>query len=116
MNDSKGHDMNPTTTPADGPDRRAWIGLAVLAVPCMVVTMDLTVLFLALPKLVADLQPSATQQLWITDIHGVLSGAALTRMGPLRHRCGRRQVLVICGGAFGAASLLAPLSHRPEQL
>jgi hypothetical protein len=34
--------MTPTTT-ADA-DRRAWIGLAVLAVPCMLVTMDLTVL------------------------------------------------------------------------
>ncbi|MDQ2631245.1 MAG: MFS transporter, partial [Actinomycetota bacterium] len=61
-----------TPTPSATADRRAWIGLAVLAVPCMLVTMDLTVLFLALPKLVADLDPSATQQLWITDIYGFL--------------------------------------------
>ena len=105
-----------TSTTADRADRRAWIGLAVLAVPCMLVTMDLTVLFLALPKLVADLDPSATQQLWITDIYGFLIAGALILMGSLGDRVGRRKVLVIGGAAFGAASLLAALSQSPEQL
>jgi DHA2 family multidrug resistance protein-like MFS transporter len=36
--------------------RREWIAPAVLSLPCMLVTMDLTVLFLALPKLAADLR------------------------------------------------------------
>ncbi len=105
-----------TSTPTDGAERRAWIGLAVLAVPCMLVTMDLTVLFLALPKLVADLDPSATQQLWITDIYGFLIAGALILMGSLGDRVGRRKVLVIGAVAFGAASLLAALSQSPEQL
>lgn len=108
--------MTPTSTPGNGAERRAWIGLAVLAVPCMLVTMDLTVLFLALPKLVADLDPSATQQLWITDIYGFLIAGALILMGSLGDRFGRRRVLVIGGTAFGAASLLAALSQSPEQL
>jgi DHA2 family multidrug resistance protein-like MFS transporter len=82
----------------------------------MLVTMDLTVLFLALPKLVADLDPSATQQLWITDIYGFLIAGALILMGSLGDRIGRRKVLVIGGAAFGAASLLAALSQSPEQL
>ena len=106
---------SPSTTAA-GAERRAWIGLAVLAVPCMLVTMDLTVLFLALPKLVADLDPSATQQLWITDIYGFLIAGALILMGSLGDRVGRREVLVIGAAAFGAASLLAALSQSPEQL
>jgi MFS transporter, DHA2 family, multidrug resistance protein len=105
-----------TSTSADGADRRAWIGLAVLAVPCMLVTMDLTVLFLALPKLVADLDPSATQQLWITDIYGFLIAGALILMGSIGDRIGRRKVLVVGGAAFGGASLLAALSQSPEQL
>ena len=109
--------MTPTTSPTAAiAERRAWIGLAVLAVPCMLVTMDLTVLFLALPKLVADLQPSATQQLWITDIYGFLIAGALILMGSLGDRFGRRKVLVIGAGAFGTASLLAALSQSPEQL
>jgi DHA2 family multidrug resistance protein-like MFS transporter len=105
-----------TSTTADQTDRRAWIGLAVLAVPCMLVTMDLTVLFLALPKLVADLDPSATQQLWITDVYGFLIAGALILMGSLGDRIGRRKVLMAGGAAFGAASLLAALSQSPEQL
>jgi len=40
--------------------RREWIGLAVIALPCLLYAMDLTVLFLAVPKLSADLEPSAT--------------------------------------------------------
>jgi hypothetical protein len=47
--------------------RREWVGLAVLALPCFLYSMDLTVLYLALPKLSADLQPSSTQLLWITS-------------------------------------------------
>ena len=32
--------------------------------------MDLTVLYLAVPSLTADLEPSSTELLWITDIYG----------------------------------------------
>ena len=31
--------------------RREWIGLAVIALPCLLYSMDLTVLFLAVPQL-----------------------------------------------------------------
>ncbi|HHI1447312.1 TPA: fluoroquinolone efflux MFS transporter QepA, partial [Escherichia coli] len=37
--------------------RREWIGLAVVALPCLVYAMDLTVLNLALPVLSRELQP-----------------------------------------------------------
>ena len=39
--------------------RREWIGLAVIALPCLLYSMDLTVLFLAVPQLSADLDPAA---------------------------------------------------------
>ena len=38
--------------------RREWIGLAVLALPCLLYAMDLTVPNLAVPHLSAGLQPS----------------------------------------------------------
>ncbi|MEA2130581.1 MAG: transporter, family, multidrug resistance protein, partial [Solirubrobacteraceae bacterium] len=103
-----------TTTNRAG--RREWIGLAVLALPCMLVTMDLTVLFLAVPKLTAALNPSTTQLLWITDIYGFLIAGALVIMGTLGDRIGRRRVLLSGAAAFGAASLLAALSSSPEML
>src|SRR5690606_40606977 len=52
--------------------RREWIGLAVIAVPCLLYSMDLNVLNLAIPHLTADLNPSSTQLLWIVDIYGFL--------------------------------------------
>ena len=52
--------------------RREWIGLAVIALPCLLYSMDLTVLNLAIPALSADLQPSSAQLLWIVDIYGFL--------------------------------------------
>ena len=48
-------------TPKAG--RREWIGLAVLALPCLLYSMDLTVLELAVPKLSADLKPTSSQLL-----------------------------------------------------
>ena len=56
--------------------RREWVGLAVLALPCLLYSMDLTVLNLAVPKLTAALRPTSTELLWIVDIYGfVLAGA-----------------------------------------
>jgi DHA2 family multidrug resistance protein-like MFS transporter len=49
-------------------ERREWIALAVIALPCLLYSMDLSVLYLALPSLTADLKPSSGQLLWITDI------------------------------------------------
>ena len=51
---------------------KEWIGLTVLTLPCLLVSMDLTVLYLAVPHLTADLSPSAAQLLWIVDIYGFL--------------------------------------------
>jgi hypothetical protein len=39
--------------------RREWVGLAVIALPCLLYAMDLTVLNLAVPHLSADLRPSS---------------------------------------------------------
>jgi MFS transporter, DHA2 family, multidrug resistance protein len=50
--------------------RREWTGLAVIALPCLLYSMDLTVLELAVPKLSADLEPTSSQLLWIIDIYG----------------------------------------------
>src|SRR6266704_4517173 len=63
--------------------RREWIGLAVLALPCLLYAMDLSVLNLAVPALSADLRPSSTQLLWIVDIYGFIVAGSLVTMGTL---------------------------------
>ena len=60
--------MNAASTAKAG--RREWIGLAVIALPCLLYSMDLTVLNLALPSISADLKPTNSQLLWIVDMYG----------------------------------------------
>src|SRR5712671_2517840 len=96
--------------------RREWIGLAVLALPCMLYSMDLTVLDLAIPSLTADLKPSSTQLLWIIDIYGFLVAGSLITMGTLGDRIGRRRMLLIGAAAFAAGSVLAAFSRSAEML
>src|SRR5512134_4199231 len=107
--------MNSTTTPIRA-GRREWIGLAVLALACLIYVMDLTVLHLAVPTISEDLQPSSTQLLWIIDIYGFMVAGFLVTMGTLGDRIGRRRLLTIGAAAFGIVSLLAAFSTSPEML
>lgn len=95
---------------------RQWWGLAILALPCLIYSMDLTVLNLAVPRIAADLRPTSTQLLWIVDIYGFMLAGALFTMGAIGDRIGRRQLLMIGAVAFGLASLLAAYSTTAVQL
>ncbi|WP_067847629.1 MFS transporter [Nocardia lijiangensis] len=102
-----------TVRPAEGAasvavgSRRAWLGLGVLLLPVLLVSMDISVLFLAMPTLTVDLDPSAAQQLWILDIYGFLIAGLLITMGNLGDRIGRRNILLAGATVFGIASVLA---------
>src|SRR6266568_8868544 len=96
--------------------RREWVGLAVIALPCVLYAMDLTVLNLAVPHLSADLKPTSAQLLWILDIYGFLVAGSLITMGTLGDRIGRRRLLLSGAAAFGVASLLAALSTSAGML
>ncbi len=96
--------------------RREWVGLAVIALPCMLYSMDLTVLNLAVPALSADLKPSGAELLWIVDIYGFMVAGCLITMGTLGDRIGRRRLLLIGAAAFGVASVLAAFSTTPALL
>lgn len=96
--------------------RRAWLGLAALCLPVLIVSMDVSVLFFAAPDIAATLRPSATQQLWIFDVYGFVLAGLLLTMGALGDRFGRRRLLVIGAVAFSAASAIAAWSTSPEAL
>src|SRR4051812_17896779 len=96
--------------------RLEWIGLGVLALPCLLFSMDLTVLYMAVPDLAADLHPSSVQLLWITDIYGFMLAGLLLTMGGLGDRIGRRRLLLIGAAAFGLASMLAAFSTSAPML
>ena len=96
--------------------RREWIGLGVLALPALLISMDLSVLYLAVPRLSAALRPSSVQLLWITDVYGFLLAGSLLPMGALGDRIGRRKLLMIGGTAFALASVLAAFSTSAATL
>jgi MFS transporter, DHA2 family, multidrug resistance protein len=87
--------------------RREWTALGVLMLPLLLVSMDVSVLYFAIPAISADLNPSGTQQLWIFDIYAFVLAGLLMTMGSLGDRVGRRRLLLIGAAAFGAASLTA---------
>ena len=96
--------------------RKEWIGLCVIALACLLYVMDLSVLYLAVPSLTRDLEPTSAQLLWITDIYGFLVAGFLITMGTLGDRIGRRRVLLIGAAAFGTASVLAAFAPSAELL
>jgi DHA2 family multidrug resistance protein-like MFS transporter len=109
--------VNPVASPASTKaGRREWLGLAVIALPCLLYSMDLTVMNLALPALSRALKPSSAELLWIVDIYGFLLAGSLITMGMLGDRIGRRRLLLIGAAAFEVASVLAAFSTNATML
>lgn len=99
-----------------GATARDRLGVAVLVLPALLASMDLSVLFMASPWISADLNPTASQFLWIMDIYGFMMAGLLITMGSVGDRIGRRRLLLIGAVAFGAASLLAAFAQSAEML
>lgn len=94
----------------------AWVGLAVLALPTLLVSMDMTILYLATPALSAELRPTGSELLWISDSYGFLVAGALICMGNIGDQIGRRKLLLVGALFFGLASVLAAFSSSPALL
>lgn len=102
------------STPRAG--RREYLGLAVLTLPTIILSLDMSVLFLAQPHIAADLGAGGLQQLWISDIYGFVVSGFLITMSALGDRIGRRRLLFIGAAAFGVVSILAAYSTDPITL
>ncbi|MDH6142131.1 DHA2 family multidrug resistance protein-like MFS transporter [Kitasatospora sp. GP30] len=95
---------------------RAWLGLAVLCLPTLLVAIDTTALLLALPRLSAELGAGSVQQLWISDSYGLMVAGLVITMGTLGDRIGRRRLLLIGAAAFAVLSVLAAFAVSPLML
>ena len=96
--------------------RSRWLGLAVLTLPVILTSMDITILHIAIPTITHELTPSSSQTLWILDAYGFLLAGLLIVMGNIGDRIGRRRLLLIGAALFGAASILAAFAPSPEVL
>lgn len=95
---------------------RSWAALGILTLAVLLLAIDGTVLALAVPALTADLDPTATQLLWIGDIYSFALAGLLVTMGNVADRIGRKRLLLIGSLGFGASSLLAAFATSPEML
>ncbi len=82
----------------------------------LLLAIDATVLYLAVPSLTADLNPTANQILWIGDVYSLAIAGLLVTMGTLADRIGRKRLLMIGSAAFGLASLLGAFAPNAELL
>lgn len=93
---------------------RQWASLVVLLFAQFVLSIDLTVLNVALPQLTAELQPTSDQQLWIVDAYSLVLAGLLASASSLSDRLGRKKMLL--GGAlvFCLGSALILFANSPE--
>jgi EmrB/QacA subfamily drug resistance transporter len=92
------------------PSPARWLALAVLCVSLLMVTLDNTVLNVALPTLERDLHATTTELQWIVDAYVVVFAGLLLVMGSLADRIGRKRVFLAGLAAFAAGSAWAAFS------
>ena len=107
-----------TRVDLDGPapSYRRWVTLSVLCVTLLLISLDNTVLNVALPTIVRRLGASSSQLQWVVDAYAVVFAGLLLSLGALGDRVGRKWVFI--GGlvVFGGGSASAAWSASPDRL
>jgi MFS family permease len=116
-----GDGRGPSLTSSDrsvsqGEGGRRWATLSVLCVTLLLISLDNTILNVALPSIVRSLHATSSQLQWIVDAYAVVFAGLLFTLGALADRVGRKWVFM--GGliVFGAGSALAAFSGSPDRL
>ncbi|WJK35187.1 DHA2 family efflux MFS transporter permease subunit [Solwaraspora sp. WMMA2065] len=93
-----------------------WAVLAVLSLAYFLTQLDVAVLAVAVPSIMADLDASADQVVWSLSAYIFLLAMALITAGRLGDLYGRRRIFLIGVAVFTAASVAAGLAQGPGQL
>jgi EmrB/QacA subfamily drug resistance transporter len=96
--------------------RRRWWTLAVLSISLIVISLDNTILNVALPSIARDLDASASDLQWVVDAYMLVFAGLLLTAGSLGDRFGRRRALSAGLLVFGVGSVLAAISGDTAQL
>lgn len=96
------------TGPAPAPaNPHRWLVLAIVSVALLLIVIDMTVLYTALPRLTHDLAATASAKLWIVNIYALVVSGLLLGMGTLGDRLGHKRLFLAGLAVFGIASLCA---------
>ncbi|MET0590326.1 MAG: MFS transporter, partial [Naasia sp.] len=96
--------------------RARWLLLAVVSSGLLLIAIDNSVLYTALPTLQAELGADASESLWIVNAYPLAMAGLLLGAGTLGDRYGHTRLFQIGLVIFGAASLLAAFSPTPAIL
>lgn len=95
---------------------REWLALAILGFKAVLVMMNMSTLYLALPIISLAISPTAAQLLWIMDAYGLVIAGTLITMGALSDRFGHRRLLLIGAALFAAASTVGACAPNASVL
>ncbi len=96
--------------------QRRWAILAVLCLALLVVSLDNTILNVALPTLVTSIHATATQLQWTLDAYTLVFASVLLTAGSLGDKYGRKGALMGGLALFGAVSAVCAFTATPAQL
>lgn len=95
---------------------RRWLILAIISSALLLIVIDMTVLYTALPTLTRELGASASQKLWIVNIYALIAAGLLLGMGTLGDRLGHKRLFIGGLAVFGVFSLIAAFSPSASVL
>ncbi|MEI7989570.1 MAG: MFS transporter [Chloroflexota bacterium] len=95
---------------------KRWLVLSVMCIVLFIISIDNTVLGLALPSISKGLGATAGQLQWVVDSYTLVFAALLITTGSIGDRYGRKRSLLIGLALFGLGSLGAALSVTTNML
>ncbi|MEA2828026.1 MAG: hypothetical protein QOG43_2465 [Actinomycetota bacterium] len=96
--------------------QRRWWTLGILCLSLVMIIVGNTVLNVALPTLIREIDASSTDLQWMVDAYALVFAGLLLTGGALGDRFGRKGSLTIGLVIFGAASMLAAVSSSASQV
>ncbi len=108
--------MSTSTAPETPPTRREWFALVVLSIGLGMIVLDGTIVGVALPDIIRDLNLDLTDAQWVNSLYAVLLAALLLSTGRLADRWGRRLLFLVGIVVFVAGSVLAAMSDAAGPL
>jgi len=87
--------------------RGRWLGLAMLSVGVAMIIVDATIVNVAVPSIVRDLDLTSTQAEWINTTYALVFAALLITLGRIGDVVGRRRMYLLGLVIFAVASVAA---------
>jgi len=103
------------STPARRPVRKP-VTLLALCLAAFIISLDVTIVNVALPALVRQTGATTTDLQWVVDAYNLVFAALVLVAGSLSDRLGRKGMLLTGLGVFGTASLAGSLCTTSHQL